>query len=248
MDDKHFKRLDFKNRLCRYSDIITYKDNRVRLNSQNDFINASWIHMPSYFYFIATQGPLNSTIEDFWEMNFLYDVKIIVMLCNLIENNTEKCANYWEANVKKYQISSNQKQIDNGLIIRNIRIINKNNNEYKNIIQIHLTTWNDHTAPISNYNKIIKIINLVDRFKDNSPVAVHCSAGVGRTGTFIGLYNIYHEIIAQINNNFIREIKFSVFNLVRKLKEMRMYLVENEDQYIFLYQFIILLLNEKNIK
>ena len=113
---------------------------------------------------------------------------------------------------------------------------------------MHLTCWGDHTAPISNYYKIIKIINLVDKYKQNSPAVVHCSAGVGRTGTFISLYNLYNEIIRQINNKFLREIKFSIFNLVRKLKEMRLYLVENEDQYILLYQFVNRLLNEKNIQ
>lgn len=250
MDENHKRRLDSKNKLCRYSDIITYKDNRVKIISPNRFINASWIHMPIVYSFIATQGPLISTVEDFWEMIFYYNVKVIVMLCNVIEDNREKCANYWEKKLLKYEIIkiNNDSILEQGLILRQFQIVNKRNYEYKNIIQIHLTTWNDHTAPISNYYKIIKIINLVDKFKENAPVVIHCSAGVGRTGTFLSIYNLYHEIIGQINNKYIREIKFSILNLVRKLKEMRMFLVENEDQYIFLYQFAILLLDENNIK
>ena len=249
MDKYHKKRLDFQNKLCRYSDIITYRDNRVKLFTQDGFINASWIHMPSINSFIATQGPLKYTVEDFWEMIFNNDVKIIVMLCNLVENNSEKCANYWEENISKYEIikTSNDTPIDQGLIVRRFQLYNKKNYESKNIIQIHLTTWNDHTAPSSNYYKIIKIINLVDKCKQNSPVVVHCSAGVGRTGTFLSIYNLYHEILGQINNKYTREIKFSIMNLVRKLKEMRMFLVENEEQYIFLYEFAILFLNENNI-
>ena len=249
-DENHKKKLDFHNKYCRYSDIITYKYNRVQLLAPYGFINASWVHMPSINSFIATQGPLEDTIEDFWEMIFTYDVKVIVMLCNLIENNREKCANYWEENNKKYETIkiSNEISIEQGLILRRFQIFNKKNYEFKNIVQIHLTTWNDHTAPISNYNKIIKVIKLVDQFKQNSPVVVHCSAGVGRTGTFLSIYNLYHEILGQINSKNTREIKFSIMNLVRKLKEMRMFLVENEEQYIFLYEFVILLLNENNIK
>ena len=205
--------------------------------------------MPATRYFIATQGPLKSTIEDFWEMCFFYDVNLIIMLCKLKENNLEKCVNYWENNTNKYQIikTNNDIMIDNGLIIREFQIVNKVNSTSKNIVQVHLTSWDDHTAPISNYVKIIKIINLVDKLRKNSPVVVHCSAGVGRTGTFISLYNLYNEIIRQINNKYVREIKFSILNLVRKLKEMRLYLVENENQYYFLYQFVNQILTERNI-
>ena len=250
MDELHYQRLDYNFKIfCRYSNIMTYQYNRVKIYSKNGYINASWVHIPYINCFIATQGPLIQTIDDFWEMCFQYNVKVIVMLCNLIEDKMEKCANYWDANLAKYKIikTSNESQTDDGLIIRNFQIVDKNTYNSKNIMQIHLTTWDDHTAPISNYNKIITMINLIDNNKKYCPVVVHCSAGVGRTGSFIGLYNLYHEIIGQINNIYTREIKFSVLNLVRKLKEMRMHLVENEDQYTLLYEFAIILLNEKNI-
>ena len=131
--------------------------------------------------------------------------------------------------------------------MRKFKIINKDNGVEKNIVQIHLTCWPDHSIPDEAYNKIIDIINLVDKFKQGSPVIVHCSAGIGRTGTFIGIYNLYHEIKEQINNVKIKEIKFSIMNLVRKLKEMRLYLVESESQYTFLYQFINIFLKLNNI-
>ena len=71
----------------------------------------------------------------------------------------------------------------------------------------------------------------------NSPIVVHCSAGVGRTGTFICLYMIYKEVLEQILDKNKTEIKFSIMNLVRKIKEMRLYSVENEYQYTMLYMF-----------
>ena len=249
MNDIYQKRLDNENKYCRYSEVRTYKDNKVEIKSDNGYINASWIHIPTHRSFIATQGPLESTIEDFWVMCYTYDVKIIVMLCKLDEDYKEKCANYWDTNLKNYNIEKTSEtiQLNDGLRMRKFKIINKDNGIGKNVIQIHLTCWPDHSIPDTAYNKIIDIINLVDKFKGGSPVVVHCSAGIGRTGTFISLYNLYHEISEQISNIKIKEIKFSIMNLVRKLKEMRLYLVESENQYKFLYQFVNIFLKQNNI-
>ena len=249
MNDIYQKRLDNENKYCRYSEVRTYKDNRVEIKSDNGYINASWIHIPNYRSFIATQGPLESTIEDFWVMCYTYDVKVIVMLCKLDEDYKEKCANYWDTNLKNYKIEKTSEtiQLYDGLRMRKFKIINKENGIGKDIVQIHLTCWPDHSIPDTDYNKLIYIIHFIDKMKGGSPVVVHCSAGIGRTGTFISLYNLYHEINEQINNIKIKEIRFSIMNLVRKLKEMRLYLVECESQYSFLYQFVNLFLKQNNI-
>ena len=204
--------------------------------------------------FIATQGPLPNTIEDFWTMCDEYDVEAIVMLCKLKENGIEKCANYWESkNMKNLEIKKIKEEAldkDNGIIYRKFQLYNiYKKNLVKTVSQMHLTCWEDHESLGEDYfDKIIALIDFVDKFRNGKPVIVHCSAGVGRTGTFISLYNIFHEIMQQIFQTKNEFIEISVFNLVRKIKELRMYTVENENQYFFLYLFINYLLVSYNRK
>ena len=89
------------------------------------------------------------------------------------------------------------------------------------------------------------MIKLVDQYKGNGPIVVHCSAGVGRTGTFISMYYLDKEIKTQIKEK--KEIiRFNIFNLVRKLKEMRICLVQSNSQYNFIYLFVNYLLKRYN--
>ena len=252
-DQNHKLRLEQSNKYCRYSNIITYKDNRVVLNSTNRYINASWIHIPLFKYFIATQGPLPHTIIDFWTMCDEYNVSLIVMLCNLKENNVDKCADYWHVqNLGHLRIKLlEEKEDQKGIFIRRISLFNKLKNKEKIFIQIHLTYWEDHKALDGGYfNKIIRIIQIIDgaKKKSNNPCVVHCSAGVGRTGTFISLYNLYHEIIQQIFVTKNEVIAFSIFNLVRKMKEMRIFSIENENQFLLIYDFADYILCNYNRK
>ena len=237
-----FEENDLKNR---YSDIRTYLYNTVPL-STNIYINASFINFPKKNFFIATQAPLNNTIEDFFQMVLDYNINIIIMLCSCYENGKLKCIEYYDNdlndNLKKFNIEViSDKKINNyNLKYREIKIIDKLNNNRKKIIhQIQLLGWNDHNILDLNkyYDSFIYLFKYIIKNNNNSPVLTHCSAGVGRTGTFISLFCIYYEILNQINENK-KEINFSIFNFVRKIKELRMFLVENETQYKFIYNFI----------
>ena len=119
----------------------------------------------------------------------------------------------------------------------------------KKINQIHITNWPDNFIPNTQngeiFNVLIDIILTTERNKGDGPIVSHCSAGIGRTGTFIAMYYLYKEIKDQIDGE--KEIiQFSVFNLVRKLKEMRIAMVQNLIQYKFVIYFVYFILKKYN--
>lgn len=235
--------------LNRYSNVRPYVYNAIKLKNKK-YINASPINIINNNYFIATQGPISKTIEDFWTMIEENKSNVIVMLCRNIENGMEKCAEYWKANkLNNYLISVEKEEKMNGYILRKIKLFNKSLKKERIINQIHYISWPDHGIPKSEGNNVfdifLEMIKRVDIFRDNKPIIIHCSAGVGRTGVFLNMYYLYNEIIQQIDNKEY-EIKFNIFNLARKLKEMRILLVQTEIQYHFLYSFVKYLLDTFN--
>ena len=182
-----------------------------------------------------------------WEQ----ESNIIVMLCNEKEGGREKCAKYWdETKVKTYNTIKLLKQTEKEqYLIREILLTDNLSKNNRKVYQVHFTGWPDHGVPDTKNGKIfevfIEMIKFVDEKRGNRPIVVHCSAGVGRTGTFISMYYLEKEIKQQIANK-VDFIKFSIFNLVRKLKEMRLYLVQTESQYRFIYEFVKHLLEKEN--
>jgi len=247
----HIKKL-FKmyEKLDRYSDIKPYIHNKILISTKNKYINASPINIIKNKYFIATQGPLKRTIEDFWTMIDEYNCKVIVMICNLIEDGKEKCAFYYDEKLKmnKYKICIEKITQKDSYIIREIKLTNLKDKTEKIINQIHITNWPDNFIPTQNgevFNVFKDIILETERDKGDGPIVSHCSAGIGRTGTFIAMYYLYKEIIDQIDKG--KEIiQFSVFNLVRKLKEMRIAMVQNIKQYKYIYYFVYFILKKYN--
>ncbi len=242
------RQVDFNNK-NRYSDILPFKDNLVPLKEVN-YINASFINIPDKKNFIATQGPLDHTVSDFWEMIYEYNVNIIVMLCNIKEDKKIKCSEYWNKNImekdNKFKLE-NISQLETNykdLIIRKIQYKKNGDDSIKEVYHLNYIGWQDHAIPNIKdaYDILVQMFDFINKEKSNTTV-IHCSAGVGRTGTFLTLINLYNDIVNQIKNN-CTEISFSIFGLVRQLKEMRYLLVENDKQYIFIYKFLKIMLEK----
>ena len=181
-------------------------------------------------------------------MCFEYYVKVIVMLCQEVEKGLPKCATYWKLeNSPNFEITYKEVEKNDSFIIRKIEVTNKKINERRAFDHIQYLVWPDHDIPkLENiYDQFKILLKFVDEKRGIGPIVVHCSAGVGRTGTFISFYILYHEIIDQLYNGS-DEIKFNVFNTVRKLKEYRMYSVQKVEQYKLIYHLISLVLSEKN--
>ena len=251
----HLEKLDAS--ICRYKDIYPYKYNVVEINNEHKMVNASWMSVFSERSFIASQAPNDNTLDDFWQMCFEHNVTHILMLCKEFEDNKKKCSNYWDVNVKfKNFVVNNCEKLgeDNVIVQKRITLTNLKDSTQRTFEHIQFKEWPDHSTPnIHNYVMIFEnLFNFVDvarekNKKTNNPILIHCSAGIGRTGVFLTLYAICNEIKKQISSdNGSDLIIFNVFNFVRKLKEMRMYSVENINQYNFIYKFLEQYLKEKN--
>ena len=242
--------------ICRYKDIYPYKHNVVTINNEHKMVNASWMNILNDKSFIASQAPNDNTLDDFWQMCFQYNVNHILMLCKEFEDNKKKCSNYWDVNVKfkNFVVNNCEKtREDNVIVAKKITVTKLEDKKQRTFEHLQFKEWPDHSTPnIHNYVMIFEnLFKFVDDARENNkknPILVHCSAGIGRTGVFFTLYALCNEIQKQIRSDDGSDlIIFNVFNFVRKLKEMRMYSVENINQYNFIYKFLEQYLKEKNI-
>lgn len=236
----------FKNRLV---NILPYETTRVTISllpnpSQpedsfidgSDYINASFIdgykHRKAY---IATQAPLNETIDDFWRMLWEVNSNIIVMLTKLREMGREKCAQYWPQDRSvRYQyfvIDPIAEYNMTQYVLREFKMTDARDGQSRTIRQFQFNDWPEQGVPKSG-ESIIELIGQVHKTKEQfglmGPITVHCSAGVGRTGVFITLSIVLERM------RF--EGVIDVFNTVKMLRAQRPAMVQTEDQYQFCYR------------
>lgn len=177
------------------------------------------------------------------------------MLTNIKEDIRIKCEMYWPEVISSSLTYNNLKitlqdeivLLDNCIIERTFAIFDGEENLLCSISQLQVISWHDHSIPdnAKGFDTIEIILNFIDDYKSKfprSPVVVHCSAGIGRTGTLIAIYNIYRTI--SLIDKFNKENKnkivpfFSVFNVVRKLREQRYGMVTDSSQYKYIYNFL----------
>ncbi|EHB13157.1 Receptor-type tyrosine-protein phosphatase O [Heterocephalus glaber] len=233
----------------RYTNILPYDFSRVRLVSMNeeegaDYINANYI--PGYNSpreYIATQGPLPETRNDFWKMVLQQNSQIIVMLTQCNEKRRVKCDHYWPFTEEPIaygditvEMISEEEQDD--WARRHFRI--NYADEMQNVMHFNYTAWPDHGVPTANAaESILHFVHMVRQqaAKSKGPMIIHCSAGVGRTGTFIALDRLLQHI---------RDHEFvDILGLVSEMRSYRMSMVQTEEQYIFIHQCVQLMWMKK---
>uniref|UniRef100_A0A8C9XVW4 protein-tyrosine-phosphatase n=1 Tax=Sander lucioperca TaxID=283035 RepID=A0A8C9XVW4_SANLU len=209
------------------------------LNNTSDYINASY--MPGYnskSEYIASQGPLPSTVNEFWRMIWEQKVKGIVMVTNCTEGGRTKCERYWPADSKpcpygELSVTIRSEQQEPDWTLREFRVKHMNSAE-RTVKHFHFTAWPDHGVP-QGTEVLIQFRGLVrqhiEREGDGAPTVVHCSAGVGRTGTLIAL-----DVLLQ---QLEKERAVGIHGFVHKMRLSRPYMVQTESQYVFLHQCIM---------
>uniref|UniRef100_A0A3Q2Y751 Protein tyrosine phosphatase receptor type Q n=1 Tax=Hippocampus comes TaxID=109280 RepID=A0A3Q2Y751_HIPCM len=232
----------------RFPNIKPYNNNRVKLLSEpgaagSDYINASFVSgylCPNEF--IATQGPLPNTVADFWKMIWETGTRTIAMLTQCHENGRSRCHKYWpEDNNKPMSvfgdilISKVSEEILPDWTVRTLKV--EKHGHYILVHHFNYTSWPEHGVPEC-CGTLIKFVRAVRLHRHHhTTIAVHCSAGVGRTGVFIALDHLIQHIR---DHDFV-----DVYGLVAELRSERMCMVQNLAQYIFLHQSTLELLNNK---
>uniref|UniRef100_A0A4W3HW26 Tyrosine-protein phosphatase n=1 Tax=Callorhinchus milii TaxID=7868 RepID=A0A4W3HW26_CALMI len=180
----------------RYRDISPYDATRVILNGTEDYINANYINMeiPSSSIinrYIACQGPLPNTCQDFWQMTWEQGSSLVVMLTTQVERGRVKCHQYWpepsdNASYGTFQVGCHSEEGNPAYVFRELTLTNLENNESRPLTQIQYVAWPDHGVP-DDSSDFLKFVLLVreKRVGKDEPVVVHCSAGIGRTGVLI---------------------------------------------------------------
>ena len=224
----------------------------------DDYIHANYVDgYKQKNAYISTQGPLDETCEDFWKMIWQERVLVLVMTTKCMEQRRKKCSQYWPAienetfkfgdfEIENRNIDKKNNFIISKLLLRNLKI-----NQEKEIIHCQFTSWPDHGIP-ETANDMIEFVQIVRQYQasltENNnwkghplgpPILVHCSAGIGRTGTFCTI---------DINiNRLLDTKKIDIKDTVIKIRSQRALSVQMPDQYVFCYMALIEYAIQENI-
>ncbi|KAL1790941.1 tyrosine-protein phosphatase non-receptor type 13 isoform X8 [Sigmodon hispidus] len=227
----------------RYKNILPYDTTRVPLGDEGGYINASFIRIPvgtREFVYIACQGPLPTTVGDFWQMVWEQNSTVIAMMTQEVEGEKVKCQRYWPSILgtttmanERLRLALLRMQQLKGFVVRVMALEDIQTGEVRHISHLNFTAWPDHDTP-SQPDDLLTFISYMRHIHRSGPVITHCSAGIGRSGTLICI-DVVLGLISQ-------DLEFDISDLVRCMRLQRHGMVQTEGQYVFCYQVILYVL------
>ncbi|XP_054835140.1 tyrosine-protein phosphatase non-receptor type 22 [Eublepharis macularius] len=236
----------------RYKDILPYDHSRVKLSlitsdKDSHYINANFIqgvYEPRTY--IATQGPLSTTVLDLWRMIWEYKVQVVIMACMEFEMGKKKCERYWvevdESPIQwgPFTVSCEAEEKRNEYTIHTLKVA-LNDSEIRTVYHFHYKNWPDHDVP-SSIDPILQLIWDIHSYQTISdvPICVHCSAGCGRTGVICAI-----DYTWTLVKDGILPMNFSIFSLIQEMRTQRPLIVQTQEQYKLVYDAVIELFKRK---
>ncbi|KAL4617322.1 tyrosine-protein phosphatase non-receptor type 13 isoform X9 [Arapaima gigas] len=227
----------------RYKNIVPFDTTRVVLGKDGGYINANFIKMPvkdESFMYIACQGPLPTTLADFWQMVWEQKSNVIAMMTQEVEGGKIKCQRYWPDSPRTAEMVDNRLQITlikdqhlDNFVIRLIEVKDIQTKEFQHVTHLNYTGWPDHGTP-TQPEQLLTFISYMRHVHQYGPIITHCSAGIGRSGTLICI-----DVVLGLIS---KDADFDISDIVRTMRLQRQGMVQTEEQYIFCYQVILYVL------
>jgi len=223
----------------RYKDVYCKDETRVVLKwppgSTNDYIHANWVTIQGEKSFICSQGPTEKTVDDFWRMIWENKCRAVVMLCNIMEKGRKKCEIYYPEKPESPPITTSSKIVIKNLgstalekiLTVSILEVKVPSGEKFKVRHFFWNSWPDLGVPAN----IMACLRLLARLKSFYPVVVHCSAGVGRTGTIVGLEMCQQTIMSGE--------PLSILKIVKELRACRHGAVQTDIQYVYMHRVML---------
>ncbi|CAJ0579806.1 unnamed protein product, partial [Mesorhabditis spiculigera] len=223
----------------RYKDTVCLDETRVKITpeeaNEGDYIHANWVKMDKRETWIATQAPTEATIVDFWRMCWEHEVVNIVQLCRLVEDGKIKCAAYWPdepglfQNHGRFFVNNKKKEKQEGFTALTIELLPDgcSNSRIVRLIQMH--DWPDRGVPTTGPH-LLRFLRALDKHGDElnkGQTVMHCSAGIGRTGTIMLIH--WMKTACAANESF------DPFEMFKKLRDQRASSVQTEQQFLFVF-------------